>query len=53
MKDLVIYCVPCLVIVSVQPWSTVASKRVPKSKGGLIMCWVDKGVKNHREVVSI
>jgi len=45
------YCVPCLDRVSVHPWSARASRLVPSIKGGLIMCWVDKGVKNQREVV--
>lgn len=42
---------PCLVITSVQPWSTVASRWAPKCNGGLIMCWVEIGVRNQSEVV--
>jgi hypothetical protein len=30
--------VPCLVIISVQPWSARARRLVPMDRGGLIIC---------------
>lgn len=44
---------PCLVIVSVHPWSTTASRWVPRDNVGLMICWVDRGVRNHKEVVMM
>lgn len=50
---LTMWWVPCLVMVSVQPWSTDARRCVPNIKGGFIICWVDKGVRNQRDVVIV
>ncbi len=53
VRVLVVKCAPCLVSDSTQPWSTVASKCVPRASGGLIICWVERGVRNQREVVMV
>jgi len=50
---LVVKCAPCLVNDSTHPWSTVASKCVPSASGGLMICWVERGVRNQREVVIV
>lgn len=44
---------PCLVIISVQPWSTTARRWTPSLSGFLIICCVDKGVRNHKDVVIV
>lgn len=50
---LIVWWAPCLVAISVQPWSTVARRSVPKVSGGFMICWVESGVRNHREVVIV
>lgn len=40
-------------MVSVQPWSTAARRCVPSIRGGFIICWVDRGVRNQRDVVIV
>lgn len=44
---------PWLVIISVQPWSAMESREVPIVSGNLIKCWVERGVRNHREVMIV